>query len=145
MFRITKKYLHRVADALQGRGNRWARRVVWWCLLATVPPQALAQERHALIIGNAAYAHVEPLRNSVNDADLIARSLGRVGFKVTLLRDATQGAMHKGVFGSPFIIVDGQQFWGNDRLAEVRAERREVADVYFAVLVVVAGVAEMPA
>ena len=28
--------------------------------------------------------------------------------------------MHKGVFGSPFIIVDGEPFWGNDRLAEVR-------------------------
>ena len=36
------------------------------------------------------------------------------------LRDETQQAMHKGVFGSPFIIVDGEPFWGNDRLAEVR-------------------------
>jgi 2-hydroxychromene-2-carboxylate isomerase len=36
------------------------------------------------------------------------------------LRDATQQAMHKGVFGSPFFIVDGEPFWGNDRLGEVR-------------------------
>jgi len=32
----------------------------------------------------------------------------------------TQQAMDKGVFGSPFMIVDGEPFWGNDRLAEVR-------------------------
>ena len=36
------------------------------------------------------------------------------------LRDETQQAMHKGVFGSPFTIVDGEPFWGNDRLGEVR-------------------------
>ena len=33
---------------------------------------------------------------------------------------AFEEAMHKGVFGSPFFIVDGEPFWGNDRLAEVR-------------------------
>ena len=36
------------------------------------------------------------------------------------LRNATQQAMDKGVFGSPFFIVDGEPFWGNDRLGEVR-------------------------
>ena len=36
------------------------------------------------------------------------------------LRAETQGAMDKGVFGSPFVIVDGEPFWGNDRLGEVR-------------------------
>ena len=36
------------------------------------------------------------------------------------LREETQQAMHKGVFGSPFVIVDGEPFWGNDRLGEVR-------------------------
>jgi 2-hydroxychromene-2-carboxylate isomerase len=36
------------------------------------------------------------------------------------LRGATQQAMDKGVFGSPFFIVDGEPFWGNDRLGEVR-------------------------
>ena len=60
-----------------------------WGFLATWWPAAQAQERHALVIGIAAYQHVDPLRNSVNDAELIARSLGRIGFKVTLLRDAT--------------------------------------------------------
>jgi len=36
------------------------------------------------------------------------------------LRAETQQAMDKGVFGSPFVIVDGEPFWGNDRLGEVR-------------------------
>ncbi len=50
---------------------------------------AAAQTRQALVIGNAAYRHTDPLRNSVNDAELIAASLQKIGFKVTLLRDAT--------------------------------------------------------
>jgi len=37
------------------------------------------------------------------------------------LRDATEQAIAKGVFGSPFFIVDGESFWGNDRLDEVDA------------------------
>ena len=36
------------------------------------------------------------------------------------LKDRTRGeveaALAKGVFGSPFFIVDGEPFWGNDRL-----------------------------
>jgi len=36
------------------------------------------------------------------------------------LRAETEAAIARGVFGSPFIIVDGEPFWGNDRLDEVR-------------------------
>jgi 2-hydroxychromene-2-carboxylate isomerase len=32
------------------------------------------------------------------------------------LRDVTAEAMSRGVFGSPFMIVDGEAFWGSDRL-----------------------------
>ena len=31
-------------------------------------------------------------------------------------KDETQASMEKGVFGSPFFIVDGEPFWGADRL-----------------------------
>lgn len=31
------------------------------------------------------------------------------------LRDETEAARQKGVFGSPFVIVDGEPFWGIDR------------------------------
>ena len=36
------------------------------------------------------------------------------------LRAETEAAIARGAFGSPFIIVDGEPFWGNDRLDEVR-------------------------
>jgi 2-hydroxychromene-2-carboxylate isomerase len=35
------------------------------------------------------------------------------------LRAETERSLDRGVFGSPFVIVDGEPFWGNDRLAEV--------------------------
>ena len=35
------------------------------------------------------------------------------------LRQETQAAIDRGVFGSPFIIVDGEPFWGVDRLEQV--------------------------
>jgi len=35
------------------------------------------------------------------------------------VRRETDAAVERGVFGAPFIIVDGEPFWGNDRLAEV--------------------------
>jgi 2-hydroxychromene-2-carboxylate isomerase len=38
-----------------------------------------------------------------------------------VLRDRTSEAMAKGVFGSPFILVDGEPFWGWDRLPMVEA------------------------
>ncbi len=35
------------------------------------------------------------------------------------LRRETDGAIEKGVFGSPYVIVDGEPFWGVDRLDQV--------------------------
>lgn len=35
------------------------------------------------------------------------------------LRAATEDAMARGVFGSPFFIVDGEPFWGHDRLQQL--------------------------
>jgi hypothetical protein len=32
---------------------------------------------------------------------------------------AVDAAISRGVFGSPFIIVDGEPFWGHDRLPQV--------------------------
>ena len=36
------------------------------------------------------------------------------------LRAATDAALALGVFGSPFFIIDGESFWGNDRLWQVK-------------------------
>ena len=35
------------------------------------------------------------------------------------LREATDAALARGVFGSPFFIIDGEPFWGHDRLEHV--------------------------
>jgi 2-hydroxychromene-2-carboxylate isomerase len=35
------------------------------------------------------------------------------------LVNANEQAIARGVFGSPFIVVDGEPFWGNDRLDDV--------------------------
>ncbi|HUL08041.1 MAG TPA: 2-hydroxychromene-2-carboxylate isomerase [Candidatus Acidoferrum sp.] len=35
------------------------------------------------------------------------------------LRVETEAALARGVFGSPFIIIDGEPFWGHDRLEQV--------------------------
>ena len=37
------------------------------------------------------------------------------------LKDRTEAAIARGVFGSPFIFVDGESFWGADRLDQVEA------------------------
>jgi 2-hydroxychromene-2-carboxylate isomerase len=37
------------------------------------------------------------------------------------LKTETQAAIDRGVFGSPFVIVDGEPFWGADRLDQVDA------------------------
>jgi 2-hydroxychromene-2-carboxylate isomerase len=34
-------------------------------------------------------------------------------------RSETEAAMARGVFGSPFFLVDGEAFWGLDRLDQV--------------------------
>lgn len=35
------------------------------------------------------------------------------------LKQATNAALQRGVFGSPFVLLDGEAFWGADRLDQV--------------------------
>ncbi|MBR9972490.1 2-hydroxychromene-2-carboxylate isomerase [Magnetospirillum sulfuroxidans] len=42
------------------------------------------------------------------------------GLWKTKCRDETEAAIAAGVFGSPFFVVDGEAFWGWDRLPMVR-------------------------
>jgi 2-hydroxychromene-2-carboxylate isomerase len=41
------------------------------------------------------------------------------------LRTATREALAQGVFGAPFFVVDGESFWGQDRLPMLEAWLRE--------------------
>ena len=52
------------------------------------------ERRVALVIGNSAYK-VSPLDNPTNDATDITNALNKVGFKTTLIRDATLGQMRE--------------------------------------------------
>ncbi len=55
-------------------------------------PQARAEQKVALVIGNGAYA-AAPLRNPVNDATAMAAKLGALGFDVILRTDVSQREM----------------------------------------------------
>lgn len=102
-------------------------------LLACALPFAAAQTRQALVIGNARYQHVEPLRNPLNDAELIAATLGRIGFQVTLLRDATLDQMlqaaadfgrglRQGDIAFAYFAGHGVQYGGENYLVPVDAD-----------------------
>ena len=45
-------------------------------------------------------------------------ALGEPAVK-TRLREETDNALARGVFGSPFFFVDGEPFWGHDRLPQI--------------------------
>ena len=60
---------------------------------ALVPAPAAAEDKRALVIGNASYEAFDPLANPTNDASDMCASLQRVGFKTTChanLRDRTE-------------------------------------------------------
>jgi len=54
---------------------------------------ALAERRVALVIGNAAYRNIPPLRNAINDATAVAAVLKRSGFDTISATDLDQHAM----------------------------------------------------
>ena len=100
-------------------------RIFYW-LDARAPEEAKA---YARAVYDAAFVHNKPPAEPEAAVD-VAVGLGHDRAAVLAgmqdpaiketLRNATQQAMDKGVFGSPFFIVDGEPFWGNDRLGEVR-------------------------
>ena len=66
-------------------------------LLAVIAVPAAASSRVALVIGNAAYDHVQNLDNPLNDAEDIGAALGRIGFAVTRIDDADYADMRRGL------------------------------------------------
>lgn len=52
------------------------------------------------------------------DADALRAALGDASVKQRLF-EVTEEARERGICGSPWVVVDGEPFWGNDRLAEV--------------------------
>lgn len=125
----------------------------WWRLGATAvscllliawmlsPVSALAEQRYALVIGNATYA-VGALANPRNDAEAIARALRATDFEVTTLIDADQQSMRRAVLelgrklrasdavGLLYYAGHGVQLSGENYLIPIGADitdEREVA------------------
>ena len=54
-------------------------------------------KRIALVIGNARYEHAGELKNPINDADLMGETLKKVGFEVSLVKNATKKDLISGL------------------------------------------------
>jgi formylglycine-generating enzyme required for sulfatase activity len=140
---------------MNGSNARWAQQGALHLLVAFVGALALvvagnagAQEsnaaaapeaRTALVIGNSEYK-TSPLRNPGNDAEDIARTLSGLGFRVQLLRDATQSDMKQAIrrFGADlkaggigffYFAGHGVQLNGRNYLVPVSAEIESEADL----------------
>ena len=106
-----------------------------------IPTQAAARatywakdrdEAGAAALAKALYAAFFVAGRDISNAETVvevAAGLGHDGAALSAalqepaikqrLKDETAAAAACGVFGSPFFIVDGEAFWGHDRLAEV--------------------------
>jgi 2-hydroxychromene-2-carboxylate isomerase len=73
--------------------------------------------------------------HSTTDIEVVAASAAWMGFERQALLSGVQGddakarlafeneqALQRGVFGSPFFIVDGEPFWGGDQISAIGAQ-----------------------
>ena len=92
---------------------------------------AATEQRVALVVGNSSYL-MGPLKNPVNDAEDMAKVLPTLGFRVTLLRNATHQQMieainafgqelKKGGVGLFYFAGHGVQSKGRNYLIPVNA------------------------
>ncbi len=119
---------------IQGGARCAALAVLTLCLA----PAALAEQRVALVIGNASYREL-PLDNPLNDAADMAAALEEVGFRVILRRDADSRTMRQAVrefatelrradVGLFYYAGHGVQLSGANYLLPVGADIRSEAD-----------------
>ena len=104
--------------------------------------QAATEQRIALVIGNSAYIS-GPLKNPVNDATAIAAMLKKLGFTVTLKKNAKQQEMDESIrkFGRQlkrtrgvglfYYAGHGMQIGGVNYLLPVNARIEKESDVRF--------------
>ncbi len=65
--------------------------------ICVVSEPAFAERRVALVIGNASYLTVSPLKNPINDAGGVAKILRDLGFEVTLVTDLDKASFEQKV------------------------------------------------
>ncbi len=77
------------------------RRALWLAALAAISlcatPRAFAENRVALVIGQAGYTAVTPLINTANDAKMMSQLLTDAGFEVMSAADLTQTQMREAI------------------------------------------------
>lgn len=126
--------------ALIGRGGALA--LAGLALAAFTSLGALAQERVALVIGNAGYANQPRLANPPNDAADMAAALGKLGFTVQRLDEASYDSMRRGLqsFGEAarradkavvFFAGHGVEIAGENYLVPVDAKLTSESDIAF--------------
>lgn len=105
-------------------GTVAAARAFWW-LDANMPTQAKP-------FGHAIFAAYFAQGRDISDKAVVLAVAEAMGLDTAVLaqgietpeikaklRAETEGAITAGVFGAPFVVVDGEQFWGFDRLGMV--------------------------
>jgi len=117
----------------------------WACTLFAYAPLVQSADpnepRVALVIGNSAYK-IDPLKNPVNDADDMAKTLQAMGFRVTLRKDATHRQMieaisefgrdlKKGGVGLFYFAGHGVQSKGRNYLVPVNANVASEGELEF--------------
>ena len=113
--------------------------------LWTGTPSAQQENRVALVIGNAAYVHAEPLRNPVNDAREMARVLRAAGFEVIIRENASRRVLTEalgefaakltpGGVGLFYFAGHGFQVRGSNYLVPVDAALNSEYDVKYETL-----------
>jgi uncharacterized caspase-like protein len=118
--------------------ERCARWMVFALLGCVLMPTARAEERVALVIGNASYREL-PLDNPLNDAADMAAALEQAGFRVILRRDADARMMRQAVrefatelrradVGLFYYAGHGVQLGGTNYLLPVGTDIRSEAD-----------------
>lgn len=146
MSRVKNLFRMQGYDASKDTGNGMRQKFlnIFALMLALIiAPTAYAEERIALIIGNGQYSAVSPLDNPINDANLMATSLEGLGFKVSLVTDATQNSLKRAIsqFGRDlrdagtdavglfYYAGHGVQSFGTNYLLPVDAELTDAADL----------------
>lgn len=83
----------------RNRSRAWLAWLLSLLLATGAAAQAPLETRVALVIGNAAYDGPAALRNPVNDARAMARTLRKLGFSVVELHDANRQQMLRAIDG----------------------------------------------
>jgi hypothetical protein len=106
---------------------------------------AYADKRIALIVGNAQYAHINPLKNPGNDAPDLAEALKSIGFEVILRTDAAKNELDRALaeFSRKSVGADvalfyyaghGVQYQGTNYLLPTDIDVLDINDVVFQAL-----------